>query len=100
MLKRKTSQCPGGLLAPCEKQRSDEIKAMPLDKSQAGKFFIHYFGNRRPSFRDYYIDDDTEYEAFVVDTWECTQVSKGVFKGKFRVELPPKPYMAVMLKAK
>ena len=91
---------PGGQIVASEKHRNDEIKAEPLNDRYRGKYFLYYFGNRRPSFREYYIDDDTEYEAYALDTWECTKTYVGTFRGKFRVELAPKPYMGVLLLAK
>jgi hypothetical protein len=36
----------------------------------------------------------------VIDTWEMTIKNLGIFKGKFRVELPGKEYMAVRIRAK
>ncbi len=99
-LKDTVALCPGNALRPADKSRNDEVKAEPLDEHYSGKFYLFYFSFMRPSFREYYFDDDTEYEAFVLDTWECTKTFKGVFKGKFRIDLPPKPYMAVMLTAK
>ena len=61
-------------------------------------YYLYYYSFMRPSFRDYYFDDETEYEVKVIDTWEMTVENRGVFKGKFRVELPGKPYMAVQMK--
>ena len=43
-------------------------------------------------------NDETEYEVKVIDTWEMSVDSRGIFKGKFRVELPGKFYMAVQIK--
>ena len=52
----------------------------------------------RPSFREFYLDDETEFEVEVIDTWECTIEKKGRFKGRFQVELPGKQYMAIRLR--
>jgi hypothetical protein len=54
----------------------------------------------RPSFRDYYFNDNKEYQVEVIDTWEMTIKNCGTFKGKFRVELPGKEYMAVRIREK
>ena len=59
---------------------------------------LHSF--MRPSFRDFYFDDDTEFTVKVIDTWEMTVEERGTFKGKFRVELPGKSYMAVQIRKK
>jgi len=52
----------------------------------------------RPFFREYYFDEETEFEVKVIDTWEMTTEERGTFKGKFRVDLPGKPYMAVQIR--
>lgn len=52
----------------------------------------------RPSFREYYFDDETQFRVKVIDTWNMTVEDRGVFKGKFKVELPGKPYMAIQIK--
>lgn len=41
---------------------------------------------------------ETEYEVNVIDTWEMTVESRGIFRGKFRIGLPGKPYMAVQIR--
>lgn len=52
----------------------------------------------RPSFREFYFDDDTEFSVRVLDTWNMTAEDKGVYKGKFRIELSGRMYMAVQVK--
>ena len=52
----------------------------------------------RPSFRDFYFDDETEFTVRVIDTYEMTVTDCGKHKGKFRIELPGKEYMAVVIK--
>ena len=51
-----------------------------------------------PSFRDFCFDEETPFRVKVIDTWDMTVEDRGVFCGKFRVELPGKPYMAVQIK--
>ena len=99
-LKDIVSLCPGQALRPADTSRTDEVRAVPLDKAYDGKFYLYYFSFMRPTFRDYYLDDETEFDAYVLDTWACTKTYQGTFKGKFRIALPPKQYMAVMLIAK
>ncbi|HIZ64753.1 MAG TPA: DUF5605 domain-containing protein, partial [Candidatus Blautia pullicola] len=41
---------------------------------------------------------ETEFEVRVIDTWNMTIEDRGVVKGKFKVELPGKPYMAVQIR--
>ena len=51
----------------------------------------------RPSFRVFRFDGDTPYRAAVIDTWNMTVTDAGVRRGRFRVDLPARPYMAVRI---
>ena len=92
--------CPGKQLRPANEGRDDGVKSIPLDKQYEGKFFLHYFSFMRPSSMSYHFDDTTEYDAYILDTWECTKTYAGSFRGPFTLQLPSKQYMAVMLIAK
>ena len=61
-------------------------------------YYLIYFGFTRPAFKEYYFDDETEFEIEVIDTWNMTVEKQGTGKGKFKVELPGRQYMAVRLK--
>lgn len=76
----------------------DEVAAVPDSPFLQNDYMLIYYGFNRPSFRDYYLDDATEYEVEVIDTWEMTIEKIGTFKGKFRVPLPGKEYMAVRIR--
>ncbi|MBQ1310396.1 MAG: DUF5605 domain-containing protein [Blautia sp.] len=92
-------ETPGIGLAPWEGCRWDEVCAVPeQDIRPVKSYYLFYYSFMRPSFRDYYFDDETSFEVKVIDTWEMTVENRGVFKGKFRVELPGKPYMAVQIR--
>ena len=56
-------------------------------------FILLWFN--RPSFRNFYYDDVTEFEVDVVDTWEMKIESRRTCKGRFRIELPGREYMAI-----
>ena len=92
-------QTPGIGLAPYEKCGWDEVAAVPEKEFflPVKSYYLFYYSFMQPSFRDYYFDDDTEFEVNVIDTWEMTIEKRGVFKGRFRVKLPGKPYMAVQM---
>ena len=76
----------------------DEVAAVPDSPFLQNDYMLIYYGFNRPSFRDYYLNDVTEYEVEVIDTWEMTIEKIGTFKGKFRVPLPGKEYMAVRIR--
>lgn len=92
-------ETPGCGLAPCPREW-DEVCCVPQQEAGPGvkSYYLCYYSFMRPSFREFYFDDETEFEAEVIDTWECTIEKKGRFKGRFRVELPGKQYMAVRLR--
>ncbi len=61
-------------------------------------FILFYFSFLRPLYRDLYFDDETEYEVDVIDTWNMEIKPQGVFKGKFRIVVGGKPYMALRVR--
>lgn len=68
------------------------------DIAEKTGYCIYYFGIMQPSFRDFHLDDDNEYIVEVIDTWEMTISEIGRFKGKFRVPLGSRQYMAVRIR--
>ena len=95
------AQTPGLGLMPWEKCGWDEVCAVPESEFMrpVKSYYLYYYSFMRPSFRDYFIDDDTPFEARVIDTWNMTVENRGVFRGRFRLSLPARPYMAVQLAA-
>jgi hypothetical protein len=61
-------------------------------------YYLFYYGFTTPRFKEFEIDQETEYEIEVIDTWNMTITKAGTGKGKFRVELPARRYMAIRLK--
>lgn len=94
------SETPGSGLMPL-KQQWDEICAVPEGFSvQEGvkEYYLYYYGFNRPSFREFYYNDTDEFQVEVIDTWGMTREQKGIFKGKFSIELPGREYMAIQVK--
>ena len=60
-------------------------------------YYLFYYSFMRPSFREYYFDDESKFQVNVIDTWNMTIEDRGSFQGKFKVTLPAKPYMAVQI---
>lgn len=94
-------ETPGIGLAPYQ-LGWDEVCAIPEDtigQMQPIKdYYLIYYSFMRPTFREYHFDEETTYHVEVIDTWNMTRVDQGNHKGKFRVELPGRPYMAVQIK--
>lgn len=78
----------------------DDLAAEPTSVQHRGSYYLLYFGNFRPSFRTYYFDEKTDYDVEVIDTWNMTITPVGTFRGKFRVELPGREYMALRIRKK
>ncbi len=96
-LKQFMDETPAPGLRPMEGQW-DEVAATVDEFPASRKYYMFYYSFMRPSFREYYFDDDTEYEVEVIDTWNMTVENKGKFKGKFKIELPGREYMAVRIR--
>jgi hypothetical protein len=96
-LRRILSETPGCGLAPME-AGWDEVAATVEQTGGRPGYYLYYYSFMRPSFRDFRYDDDSEYEVEVIDTWEMTIEKRGAFRGKFRVELPGKEYMAIRIR--
>lgn len=100
-LYRILSETPGYGLMPL-KQAWDEVCATTEDVSSMilniKSYYLYYYGFNRPSFREFYFDDTTEFHVEVIDTWDMEIQYRGIFKGKFKVELPGKEYMAVRIR--
>lgn len=77
----------------------DSVCGIPEDGAAAEEtgYRLYYYSFMRPSFRDFRFDDSTLYRAEVIDTWNMTVTDAGVHRGRFRVELPGRPYMAVRI---
>ena len=90
---------PAGGLKP-KQMEWDEICAVPEDEKleKESGYHLFYYGINRPSFRWYRIDDENRYSVEVIDTWNMTVTKLGEFKGRFRVDLPGREYMAVRVR--
>lgn len=92
-------ETPGLGLAPYEK-RWDCVCAVPEDewRREVKSYYLIYYSFMQPSFREFYFDDETEFEIEVIDTWNMTIEKQGTGKGRFTVRLPGRQYMAVRLR--
>lgn len=97
-------ETPGsGYLMYCDGCNTDEVCAVPerrFGDKTPNEYYLFYYSFMRPSFRQFYFDDETEYEAEVIDTWDMTIEKAGTFSGKFIINLPAKQYMAIRLRKK
>lgn len=91
-------ETPGLGLAPMEAKWDEvaaRVESIPFHDEG---YYLYYYGFNRPSFREYYYDDEHTYEAEVIDTWNMTITKAGIFKGKFILNLPGREYIAVRIR--
>lgn len=60
-------------------------------------YCIHYLGICRPAFRTLYLPENGDYQVEVIDTWNMTITSEGVYRGECEIKLPEKQYMAIRI---
>ncbi|WP_199613677.1 DUF5605 domain-containing protein [Paenibacillus alkalitolerans] len=61
-----------------------------------GEYYLQYFGLHVPAYRMIELPDTAEYSLEIIDTWNMTISDvPGKVSGKFRLDLPGKPYQAV-----
>lgn len=60
--------------------------------------YLYYFSFLRPAYREFYIDDDTDYVVEIIDTYDMKVKRYGICKGHFTVELPLKSYLCIRLR--
>ena len=78
-----------------------EVRAVPEEswaEQPVKDYYLIYYSFMRPSSKDYYFDDTTEFQVKVIDTWNMTVEDRGVMKGKIHIELQGRQYMAVQMK--
>lgn len=106
-LKEIWDDVPGGALkkGDCE---YDELVGIPVSEFKAknpvtGKrnwcsYELYYYGFGRPSFRWFELPENEKYRIDVIDTWNMTIKTAGVFSGSTCLQLPGKEYIAVRLR--
>ena len=89
------SRVPGGALQPCPRCAWDEVCACPSAAGREDSLYLYYYSFMRPSFRDFSLPGT--YRVFVIDTWNMRMEERGIMEKTFRVSLPGRPYMAILL---
>lgn len=91
-------ETPGLGLTSDAKFDYNGVIAMPQDETERANktYFIYYYSFMQPSYKKF--DFEAAYEVEVIDTWNMTIEKRGVFQGKFRIDLSGRPYMAIRFK--
>lgn len=74
----------------------EELCAVPDRETDEPEFYLLYYGIGRPSWRDFSMGSDA-FRVTAIDTWNMTETPLGVMRGSFRVPLPAREYMAILL---
>lgn len=65
-----------------------------------GEYYLFYYGFNQPRFRRFLWDPTVAYIVDVIDTWNMTiERLPGVCRGRFTVDLPARPYIALRFQA-
>ncbi len=77
------------------------LKAWPFwSARRTDDYVLYYFGVHQPAELPREMPEDKQYQVDIIDPWEMTITPlDGTFSGKFKIELPGKPYMAVRVRA-
>jgi hypothetical protein len=82
-----------------------ELEPMAIDwdtpsAGVEGEYYLFYFGFNQPRFRRFLWDPTIAYIVDVIDTWNMTvERLPGVRRGRFTVDLPGRPYIALRFQA-
>ena len=96
-LKTILNEVPGLGLQPADIYMWDDNAATASHPGFTNKFYIFYTDRCRPSFREFYFNEDKKYHVDVIDTWNMTIEDRGVHSGKFYIDLPSRQYMAIRI---
>ena len=84
---------PLGILEPISKEWDVPVAGVN------GEYFLYYFGLARPRFRRFFQDPGVSWRIEIIDTWSMTiETVPGLFSGRFVVDLPARPYLAIRLR--
>ncbi len=76
----------------------EELCAVPDCWSDNPAFYLLYYGICRPGYRDFSFPADAQYTVETIDTWNMTRTPLGTFSGTFRVPLPAREYMSILIR--
>jgi hypothetical protein len=95
-LKRILEQSPADGLEPMRVGVVNKDRFPTAGKE--GEYYLTYFGTRQPAQTTFDLPTGNRYRIEVIDVWEMTITPlEGAFTGRFTIELPSKPYVAVRL---
>lgn len=91
------TEVPGLGLDPAGMKKWDDNAATAAHPKYRDRYYLFYTGNSRPSFREFSFAPDKRYHVEVIDTWNMTIEDRGIFSGKFYIDLPGRQFMALRI---
>lgn len=91
------TETPGLGLEPTDIRRWEDNSATAAHPGYRNKYYLFYTGLTRPGFKEFELKPDAKYKVEVIDTWDMAIEDRGIFTGKFKLELPSKEYMAIRI---
>jgi len=78
----------------------DNLATYYLGAGQKGRYYLFYFDVNQPAQYEFDLAPGPRYKADLIDPWAMTITPvPGAFSGKFTMNLPGKPYLAVRFEA-
>ncbi len=91
-LRKILEEIPGGWIDPLGRQSNTNLPS----GGQPNKFYLTYLGIRQPGEATFYLPDEGDYHADILDTWNMTVTPvEGLRHGHCTIQLPGQPYLAV-----
>ncbi|MGB8455670.1 MAG: DUF5060 domain-containing protein [Anaerocolumna sp.] len=88
---------PGLGLEPAAIKKWEENSATAAHPGFCNKYYLFYTNHTRPAFKEFEFAPDKSYKVEVIDTWDMTIEDRGIYKGRFKIDLPGKEYIALRL---
>jgi Domain of unknown function (DUF5060)/Domain of unknown function (DUF5605)/Protein of unknown function (DUF4038) len=84
------------ILADAPAEGLNNLATYYLGAGQEGRYYLFYFDVNQPAEYEFSLAPNASYKAEIIDPWEMTITPvAGVFTGKFNMQLPGRPYLAV-----
>lgn len=93
-------ETPGHGLEPANVNKWDDNAATASHPKYKGKYYLFYTGDSRPAFREFLFNKNKKYKVEVIDTWNMTIEDRGIYSGKFYIDLPSRQYMVIRIQEK
>ena len=102
-LRKIMAQTPGRFMRVGRGMFDEVVGVSEANRPRPGQpwthdYCIHYLGINQPTYRILFLPEDEDFEVEVIDTWNMTITPAGIHRGKTRIELPGRQYMALRVR--